>query len=133
MDKEIDGIKDYVFSFECSVGWENLDKTDDEKCRFCHQCNKTVYFVETQTELNKTAKKGNCVAFPNPNLPPDPSTPVLGGYILPPEDVLTIVFTECKVCKTPISKADFHSVQKVCEKCQKSDPLPKKSWWQFWK
>lgn len=81
---EKDEIKDYVFGYECSVGWENLAKTDDENCRFCRRCNKNVYFVETQTQLNKTAEKGNCVAFPNPDLSFDYRVPVLGGHILPP-------------------------------------------------
>jgi hypothetical protein len=126
MDKaEKDEIKDYVFGFECSVGWENLEKTDDENLRFCHQCDKHVYFAETQTQLNEIAKKGNCVAFPNPKSPLEPLTPVLGGYILPP-------FYDCKVCKklTDRKGGDFGE---ICPECQKARHASKKSWWQFWK
>jgi hypothetical protein len=130
MDKvEKDEIKDYVFGFECSVGWENLEKTNDENRRFCHRCNKNVYFVETQTELNKIAVKGNCVAFSNPNLSSVNITPVLGGYILPPVSH----FAECKVCKKQLDKKSVDFVGDLCPECQKIGARTKKSWWQFWK
>lgn len=115
-----DKITDYVFSFECSVGWANLDLTDDEKIRFCGQCNKNVHFVDSQTELNQNAIRGNCVAFKKPDSQiPEPFEPtVLGGYILPPTELL------CEICR----KNMVSYGESVCEQCRN-----KKSWWQFWK
>jgi hypothetical protein len=123
---ENDKIKDYVFAFECSVGWENLEKTDDEKCRFCPQCDKNVFFVTSQTELNTNARKGNCVAFQNPD-------PFL-KHLLPVGQILPLSsFIECKDCKQLFPKGDDSFARNLCFKCQIQNPPPKKSWWQFWK
>jgi hypothetical protein len=119
-----DEIRDYVFAFECSVGWENLERTEDETCRFCRRCARNVYFVETQTQLNETARKGNCVAFPNPE--PSPFHPILGGHILPP-------FFECKGCKKTIARGEAAFGSDLCPECRTSNSASIKSWWQFWK
>ena len=114
-----DEISEYVFSFECSVGWENLDLTNEEKVRFCSKCYKNVHFVESQSELNMNAASGKCVFFKKPDFVPEGfERPILGGYILPPTDLA------CQTCKINLVKPG----ESTCLQCQK-----KKSWWKFWK
>ena len=115
-----DKIKDYVFNFECSVGWKNLDNTEDDKVRFCRECNKMVHFVDSQSELDANAIRGNCVSFKKPDIAiPKPPTesPILGGYMLPP-------IKPCHHCK----KNYIPREETICQDCK-----DKKYWWQFWK
>src|ERR1044071_6851142 len=58
-----DRIVNCEFEYECPLKWEDFKKSADENIRFCNSCQKNVYFVDTQTELNKLAGEGKCVAL----------------------------------------------------------------------
>lgn len=55
----------FRFEFLCPVKWEELDSPSRRKHkeRFCEQCQKTVYFVDTQADFLRRCEEGACVAL----------------------------------------------------------------------
>ena len=56
-------IKNCKFAFKCPMHWGNLLKTDNEKIRFCHNCEEEVYECESDEELDYHTSKKHCVAI----------------------------------------------------------------------
>jgi len=56
----------FSFEFECPNVWENLAPTDQERVRFCGQCNEKVYFCENDAETIEHAIQRNCIARSEP-------------------------------------------------------------------
>jgi hypothetical protein len=47
----------------CEKSWEELTETKESLVRHCEECNKDVFFIDSQDELKKAAASGKCVAF----------------------------------------------------------------------
>ncbi len=67
-------IRNCVFSFKCSAVWEQLEDTDNEAVRFCQDCQREVYYCDTDDELVAAVKLNRCVAFEK-----EPGTRLLGS------------------------------------------------------
>ena len=93
------GNNELKFEYQCPLLWQNLAKTEDEKTRFCHTCEKKVTFIESQDELHQAAYSGSCGFFMrngntfftikemdnwNPGMPSPPYGFVIGGHFAPP-------------------------------------------------
>jgi Zn finger protein HypA/HybF involved in hydrogenase expression len=50
-----------LFSFRCDKTWHSLEKTEDDKTRFCMDCHKHVYSVHSSEEFYSRARNGQCV------------------------------------------------------------------------
>jgi hypothetical protein len=59
-------IRNCVFGFRCAQNWNAMDETSRDDVRYCRECAKEVYFVDTQFELFDAINKNRCVAI-NPN------------------------------------------------------------------
>ena len=53
-----------LFKFLCPKKWENLQRTEREKVRFCNSCRKNVYLRSTGGEIE--SHKGMCIAVEVP-------------------------------------------------------------------
>lgn len=133
------------YQFQCPLKWDDLQKLENAKIRFCDVCQKDVHFAHNQNEFDDLAKKGNCVAI---------KTLVAGN------EVLSVTNNKvCKVCKTPISEIsrfclncgnqtiklpdfppDFPQVTmglpalppEIIKIPENSPPKKKKPWWKPW-
>ena len=47
----------------CYQTWDKLTITNNESIRFCQDCNKNVYLAQTEAEVIKRAKLGQCIAL----------------------------------------------------------------------
>jgi len=56
-------IKTCQLTFVCSQKWDELVQTDRTDVRYCEQCEKTVHFCKTQSELDRCMERGDCVCF----------------------------------------------------------------------
>jgi len=52
------------FAFKCPKTWNQLAKTAQENVRFCSECQREVYLIQTDDELRKHSAKGHCIAAP---------------------------------------------------------------------
>lgn len=48
---------------DCPLVWENLEKTKNEKIRFCNSCKQNITHVQNNKELDQAIKLGKCVMF----------------------------------------------------------------------
>lgn len=73
MEKEAK-VLECEFAFKCPQKWEEMVKTGMEDVHLCLECNKPVYFAETEERLEELKRRGECVAVwqknPNPALRP---------------------------------------------------------------
>jgi hypothetical protein len=51
-----------LFQFRCDKSFYSLESTGDDKVRFCKDCRKHVYQVETEFELEARSRAGQCTA-----------------------------------------------------------------------
>ena len=56
-------IRNCSFGFKCTQKWENLLKRKEKNIKYCHDCEKEVYLIETNTELMHAIKFNHCVAI----------------------------------------------------------------------
>ena len=56
-------IRNCVFGFRCAQNWEAMDETSRADVRFCRECAKDVYFVESTIELAEAIGLNSCVAI----------------------------------------------------------------------
>ena len=63
LDEENLTIRNCVFAFKCTVKWSEITPTDDDKIRFCQDCQKEVHLCEDDDELVKSVRLNRCVAF----------------------------------------------------------------------
>lgn len=53
---------DEIFTFKCPLDWSDLEETDQQKIKFCNQCENNVFLCETDEETIEHAKQGHCIA-----------------------------------------------------------------------
>lgn len=70
------------FKFQCPLEWDALKRTDDEKIRYCDQCNRNIHHVTTDAELGDAILNNLCIAWEviDPEPAPDYTRPFLMGY-----------------------------------------------------
>ena len=56
-------IRNCSFGFKCNQKWEGLLKRKEKNIKYCHECEKEVYMIETNTELMDAIKFNRCVAI----------------------------------------------------------------------
>ena len=56
-------IRNCFFGFKCNQKWEDLLKRKEKNIKYCHECEKEVYLIETNTELIDAIKFNYCVAI----------------------------------------------------------------------
>ena len=49
----------------CPKQWDELTPTEDSLVRGCSDCGRPVHFIDDQTQLDRAALQGKCVAFVN--------------------------------------------------------------------
>ena len=62
MKKEIT-IRNCIFAFKCKAEWDELDNTEDDRIKFCNDCQKEVYLCSDDDQLVKAIKLNRCVAL----------------------------------------------------------------------
>ena len=53
---------DEIFKFKCPLDWSDLQETEEQKIKFCNQCENNVFLCETDEETIEHAKQGHCIA-----------------------------------------------------------------------
>jgi len=56
-------IRNCTLGFKCSQKWEDLLKRKEKNIKYCHECEKEVYLIETNPELMQAIKFNHCVAI----------------------------------------------------------------------
>lgn len=56
-------IRNCSFGFKCSQKWEDLLKRKEKNIKYCHECEKEVFLIETNAELMDAIKFNHCVAI----------------------------------------------------------------------
>jgi hypothetical protein len=56
-------IRNCSFGFKCNQKWEDLLKRKEKNIKYCHECEKEVYLIETNSELMDAIKFNHCVAI----------------------------------------------------------------------
>jgi hypothetical protein len=56
-------IRNCSFGFKCTQKWENLLKRKEKNIKYCHECEKEVFLIETNVELMDAIKFNHCVAI----------------------------------------------------------------------
>lgn len=57
-------FRNCAWGYKCSKSWSMLSETENTDVRFCHDCHKEVYWVNTKAELTKNVLLNRCVCFP---------------------------------------------------------------------
>ncbi len=60
-------IRNCKFAYRCSAKWDDLEETDDDEIRFCNDCQKEVFFCDSDETLITFVKLNRCVAILKPN------------------------------------------------------------------
>jgi len=56
-------IRNCSFGFKCNQKWEDLIKRKEKNIKYCLECEKEVYLIETNIELMHAIKFNHCVAI----------------------------------------------------------------------
>ena len=56
-------IRNCSFGFKCNQKWDSLLKRKEKNIKYCHECEKEVYLIETNDELMHAIKFNHCVAI----------------------------------------------------------------------
>jgi len=56
-------IRNCSFGFKCNQKWEDLIKRKEKNIKYCLECEKEVYLIETNAELMNAIKLNHCVAI----------------------------------------------------------------------
>ena len=56
-------IRNCSFGFKCNQKWEDLLKRKEKNIKYCHECEKEVFLIETNVELAHAIKFNHCVAI----------------------------------------------------------------------
>ena len=62
-EKSYIDIRNCSFGFECHQKWEDLLKRKEKNIKYCHECEREVYLIETNDELAHAIKFNHCVAI----------------------------------------------------------------------
>lgn len=76
-------IRNCEFRFQCPKTWDALQPTEDLNIRFCKQCQRTVHYCHTPTQLHKAIVNNQCVAVEIHYARADP-VDIMIGEIDPP-------------------------------------------------
>ena len=74
------GILFCAMEVDCPKQWDELTPTDDALVRDCADCGQSVHFIDDQTQLDRAALQGKCVAFVNQL--PEHISPEVGQQLL---------------------------------------------------
>lgn len=79
-------IRNCKFGFECHQSWDKLLKRKEKNIKFCNECEKEVYLIETNAELMDAIKFNYCVAIKvrHDELPQSKKLNITVGMITPP-------------------------------------------------
>jgi hypothetical protein len=61
-------IRNCRFAFRCHQQWQSLERTDDLRVRYCHECSRPVVLVQHDAELRAALEADECVAIPIPEM-----------------------------------------------------------------
>lgn len=78
-----DRIFNCNFSYKCPQLWDALEATDEPDQRFCCSCDRRVYFIRTQAELEQAYAANRCVALST--LSPKQNRVLLMGRVVRPQ------------------------------------------------
>jgi len=56
-------ITNCSFKYRCDNKWEDLDKTDQPKIRYCRECDRGVHHCDNKTEYQEALKSKRCIAL----------------------------------------------------------------------
>ena len=56
-------IRNCSFGFKCNQKWGSLLKRKEKNIKYCNECEKEVYLIETNEELMHAIKFNHCVAI----------------------------------------------------------------------
>ena len=56
-------LRNCSFGFKCNQKWEGLLKRKEKNIKYCHECEKEVFLIETNEELMHAIKHDHCVAI----------------------------------------------------------------------
>ena len=56
-------LRNCPLGFKCNQKWEVLLKRKEKNIKYCHECEKEVYLIETNEELVHAIKLNYCVAI----------------------------------------------------------------------
>ncbi len=59
-------IRNCIFAVKCSMKWDDLCDTENHEIRFCHNCQKEVFFCDTDEKIVDAIKKNKCVSIISP-------------------------------------------------------------------
>lgn len=57
-------IRNCQFAFRCTKQWPELARTDNDKKRFCDDCQQNVFLCESDAELTQAVIQNRCIAIP---------------------------------------------------------------------
>ena len=77
-------VKDYkvrncFLAYECDADWSALEKTKNEKIRFCNRCNDEVHQCDSDAELAIAIRENFCVAITSPYKEDHPPVVLMGS------------------------------------------------------
>ncbi len=67
MENDLD-ISDIKFTFRCDKRWEDLQVTNNDDVRFCHECNYQVHSIVERLDLRKLELGEECFAVKSERL-----------------------------------------------------------------
>lgn len=56
-------IRNCALGFKCIQKWEDLLKRKEKNIKYCHDCEREVYLIESNVELMHAIKFNHCVAI----------------------------------------------------------------------
>ncbi|QDD11008.1 hypothetical protein [Candidatus Methylopumilus planktonicus] len=56
-------IRNCSFGFKCNQRWKDLLKRKEKNIKYCHECEREVYLIETNEELMRVIKFNHCAAI----------------------------------------------------------------------
>lgn len=65
--EDIVNIRNCSLGYECRQEWRQLLETDDQCIKYCKECEKNVYFIQTDHQLMEAIRGNRCVAIKMPN------------------------------------------------------------------
>jgi hypothetical protein len=57
----------WEFRFQCPLKWDRLQKSNDDKIRFCEVCQQSVHLCHSFEEVSRHYQLGHCVAIDRPS------------------------------------------------------------------
>ena len=58
-------LRNCSWGYSCKANWDELTTTGSESIRFCGDCQKEVYRVESKVSLAEAVLLNRCVCFPS--------------------------------------------------------------------